>query len=158
MILAPHMLVGSALALKIGNPLLGIPVAIISHYFLDATPHAEYPIHNLKFLRTKNFSEACSVLIKISCDIGSAVFLILLAAHYAHQSLLFAIAGGFAGILPDSTHVLFMLFPGNELLAKHYAFHHKVHFPKEKYASPYLKFGLQVAAVVFSLAAIGTLR
>ncbi len=148
------MLVGSALALKIGNPLLGIPVAIISHYLLDATPHAEYSIKNLLLLRTKNHKKAATVAIKISCDIASGALLILFAAYHAHQSFLYAFTGGFAGILPDFMTFLFILFPRNRLLAKHNAFHQKIHFPKGKHASPVFRYGLQATAIILSIFAI----
>ncbi len=34
-----HALIGTVIAAKIGNPALGIPLAIISHFIADAIPH-----------------------------------------------------------------------------------------------------------------------
>ena len=39
MLETPHALVGAALAVKIGNPLLSIPLAFLSHFVLDRIPH-----------------------------------------------------------------------------------------------------------------------
>ena len=37
--LVPHTLVGVTIASKIPNPLIAIPLAVLSHFLLDATPH-----------------------------------------------------------------------------------------------------------------------
>lgn len=39
MVLLPHTIVGAALAAKIGNPALALPLAFASHFVLDMLPH-----------------------------------------------------------------------------------------------------------------------
>jgi len=39
MLETPHVLVGAAIASKITNPLLSIPMSFISHFMLDKVPH-----------------------------------------------------------------------------------------------------------------------
>ncbi|MDO8452206.1 MAG: hypothetical protein Q7S79_00480 [bacterium] len=39
MIELPHTIVGAAIATKIGNPALALPIALLSHFVLDLTPH-----------------------------------------------------------------------------------------------------------------------
>lgn len=39
MLETPHVLVGAAIATKIGNPLLAIPLALGSHFLLERVPH-----------------------------------------------------------------------------------------------------------------------
>lgn len=39
MLETPHVFVGAAIAAKIGNPLLAIPLALASHFVLDQIPH-----------------------------------------------------------------------------------------------------------------------
>ncbi len=39
MLETPHVIVGAALAVKIHNPLAAIPLALLSHFILDMTPH-----------------------------------------------------------------------------------------------------------------------
>lgn len=39
MLETPHVVVGAAIATKIGNPALAIPLAFLSHFVLDQIPH-----------------------------------------------------------------------------------------------------------------------
>lgn len=39
MIELPHTVVGAAIAVKIGNPALALPLALVSHFVLDPIPH-----------------------------------------------------------------------------------------------------------------------
>ena len=39
MIELPHTIVGAAIAAKIGNPLLALPLALASHFVMDMVPH-----------------------------------------------------------------------------------------------------------------------
>lgn len=39
MLESPHVLVGAAIATKIGNPVLAIPLALGSHFIMDMVPH-----------------------------------------------------------------------------------------------------------------------
>lgn len=39
MLETPHVIVGAVLAVKIGNPLLAVPLSFISHLVLDKVPH-----------------------------------------------------------------------------------------------------------------------
>jgi uncharacterized protein involved in cysteine biosynthesis len=37
-----HALAGAALAVKISNPIIGLPIALISHFLLDLVPHWDF--------------------------------------------------------------------------------------------------------------------
>ena len=39
MLQTPHVIVGTAIAIKIGNPYLALPLALASHFVLDRVPH-----------------------------------------------------------------------------------------------------------------------
>lgn len=39
MLETPHALVGAAIAVKLGNPILSIPLALASHFILEKVPH-----------------------------------------------------------------------------------------------------------------------
>ena len=39
MLETPHVMVGAAIATKVGNPYLAIPLAFLSHFVLDRIPH-----------------------------------------------------------------------------------------------------------------------
>lgn len=39
MLETPHVVVGAAIAMKVVNPVLSIPLAFVSHFILDTVPH-----------------------------------------------------------------------------------------------------------------------
>ncbi|MFH1971517.1 MAG: hypothetical protein ABIJ05_04005, partial [Patescibacteria group bacterium] len=39
MLETPHIIVGAAIASKITNPLLSIPISFVSHFVLEKVPH-----------------------------------------------------------------------------------------------------------------------
>ncbi len=39
MLETPHVLLGAAIATKIGNPFLAVPLSFLSHFILDKVPH-----------------------------------------------------------------------------------------------------------------------
>lgn len=39
MLETPHALVGAAIAIKVGNPFLAIPISFLSHFALEKVPH-----------------------------------------------------------------------------------------------------------------------
>jgi len=41
MIIAPHFLTGAAIASGVKNPLLAVPLALLSHFVLDLIPHKD---------------------------------------------------------------------------------------------------------------------
>lgn len=45
MVEIPHVLVGTAIAVKIGNPALALPLAFASHFVLDLLPHTNPSIY-----------------------------------------------------------------------------------------------------------------
>lgn len=45
MVELPHVLVGAAIAAKVGNPALALPLAFASHFVLDLIPHANPSIY-----------------------------------------------------------------------------------------------------------------
>ena len=75
MVLTPHIIAGAVVAAKIWNPLLGLPLAFLSHFLLDALPHREYSIAGLTRPKSKNFAEsAAKVLVDASLGLGLVVF------------------------------------------------------------------------------------
>ncbi|MBI3290547.1 hypothetical protein HYZ78_04080 [Candidatus Microgenomates bacterium] len=45
MVEIPHVLVGAAIAVKVGNPALALPLAFASHFVLDLLPHTNPSIY-----------------------------------------------------------------------------------------------------------------
>ncbi len=126
MILTPHILAGAAIATNISNPFLGLILAFLSHYFLDFIPHREYSIKNIKKRQwQKSFFDS----LKIALDIFLGILIIL----FLTKKLFLAFTGSFFALLPDGFTLLFLIFPENKFLKKHYFFHSKkVHFFKDE--------------------------
>lgn len=119
MILTCHLLAGAAIASKISNPFSALPLALLSHYFLDSLPQEEYSIENIKQGRwNKTFGE----LSKVFLDISFGILLISLFSN--NNSVIFAAA--FLAIAPDGITLLNKIFPKNKLFVQHQKFHKAV--------------------------------
>ncbi|OGD87899.1 hypothetical protein A3A54_01315 [Candidatus Curtissbacteria bacterium RIFCSPLOWO2_01_FULL_39_62] len=59
-----HALIGASIALKVTNPLLGIPIAILSHFIADLIPHWDAGTnHKKKSLTRLKMEAAADVLL-----------------------------------------------------------------------------------------------
>jgi hypothetical protein len=127
MILSAHILTAAAIASKVPNPILGIFLAFLSHYLLDAIPHKEYSVKNIF---ERNWKDSLSDFLKVSLDGLLGVFLVYLIA----DKNIFIYLGALAGIVPDGIAFLSLLFPKYKLLNIHQSFHHWLHenFQKRK--------------------------
>lgn len=156
MLLAPHVLVGAAIAATVPNPLLGLVFAFLSHFLLDRIPHWEYSIEPLKEIKTKGTRHCMPILRRVAIDIAAGFILMIfaLALHKGESSFFLALFGGFFGILPDGLAMLFFLRKDNGLLSRGlkilYAFHQKIHFDKKKVLP--LRIGLATQAIAVLLA------
>lgn len=157
MLLAPHILVGAALATSIPNPFLGLLFAFLSHFLLDRIPHWEYSIEPLKEIKTKGTRYCMPILRRVALDItlGFVFVIFALALHKGESSFFLALFGGFFGILADGLAGLFFLSKPRGLffraLKAFYAFHQKVHFNK-KMGLPALRIGLSTQAIASLIA------
>ncbi len=121
----PHVAVGAAIATKIPNPLLAIPLAFASHFVLDKIPHWNPHIYK----ETKKFGQLTKKSTKIIIlDSSLALILGLLIASLALPSLnraMVIIAASFASVLPDFIEApyFFLNMRGNEFLKKWITFH-----------------------------------
>lgn len=97
----PHVVVGAAIAAKIGNPALALPLALASHFALDILPHwnphlnSELKIHGRVTGRSTAF---------VAIDgIGSLVagFAIASTVLPNVNHFVIVILGAFLAVLPD---------------------------------------------------------
>ena len=109
MLLTPHLLVGAAIASKISNPFLALPLAFLSHYFFDLIPHDDYSIINIG---EKRWNKSFFDFFKVFLDILVGIFLISLFSH--NNPMIFAAA--FLAIVPDGITMFDILFPQNNKL------------------------------------------
>lgn len=101
MLETPHVIVASAIAYKVGNPYLAIPLSFVSHFVLETVPHWNPHI----MTEMKKFGEITkkSKLI-IACDVILAFFSgFYIASTVLPNTGLFwtIIFSSFFGVLPD---------------------------------------------------------
>jgi hypothetical protein len=145
MILTPHLLLGAAIASLLNNHFLAGLLAFTSHYFLDAIPHYDYSVNNIK---EKNWRKSLPELLKIALDCALSVALLLLLAKNFFQTTIIA---SFA-VLPDGITFFQIILPPNRILKAHSYLHHKVsHWHKNKKISLFWKISSQVAVVVLAV-------
>jgi len=111
MILSTHAVIGAAVAsLFPGKPILGVSVAFLSHFLLDAIPHWDYnlrskhqnPLDPLKDDLPFKFNRDYFLdVLKLGLDFFVGIFLsVLIFWHHTHSWQLL-LAGALAGVLPD---------------------------------------------------------
>lgn len=93
-----HALVGAAIATKIGNPALALPLCLLSHFILDKIPHWD-PLTNKT---TKSFPR---ILKEISADYLIGYVLVMLIFGFSPYLLLAA----FVSQLPDTLEAPYIL-------------------------------------------------
>ena len=141
MILLVHLLLGALIGKEVNNPYLAIPLAFLSHYFLDLLPHIEYPIENIT---KKQWSKSFPDFIKVFLDIFLGLLLIFLFSK--NHPIIYVCA--FFAILPDGIAFLSYFIKSN-FVKKHTFFHsEKIHFLKNKKISIFWRVASQVIVTV----------
>lgn len=157
MLLAPHILVGAAIAASTPNPLLGLLFAFLSHFLLDRVPHWEYSIEPLKQIKAKGIKYCMPILRRVALDIGAGVIVLIIAVTMSGENIPFAAwaLGGFFGVLPDGLSFLHFIRkkggPISKILKFIFILHQKIHFDK-KTGLPPLRIGLSTQAITVLLA------
>lgn len=101
MIELPHTIVGAAIATKIGNPALALPIALLSHFVLDLTPHWN-PHLNKEIKEYGHVTKRTTVIIvgDVVLSLISGFYLASLALPDVNKFLII-LAGCFLAVLPD---------------------------------------------------------
>jgi len=101
MLETPHALLGAAIAVKLGNPALSIPIAFASHFILEKVPHWNPHLTN----ETKKFGaptrQSTAIVIidsSLALILGSAI-----AFSQAPNTIMVVgtLLSAFAAVLPD---------------------------------------------------------
>lgn len=101
MVELPHTIVGAAIAVKIGNPALALPLAFASHFVLDMLPHWNPQISSEKRilgeLRPKT-KKVIAIDVVVSLIVGTLIATSVLpdVRHFVVVLL-----GAFFAVLPD---------------------------------------------------------
>ncbi len=101
MLETPHVAVGAAIASKIPNPLISIPLSLASHFLLDRVPHWN-PHLNTEMKKLGKISKKNTNFV-----IADVLLAILVGGFFAHKVLpntthsITILAASFAAVLPD---------------------------------------------------------
>jgi len=111
MLYMPHFLAGALVMKYSGNPILGLPLAMLSHIILDMMPHNDFEIKPgitiREFLRIEKRRRNL-IIAALATDYLLAIiafFWVFLTFKNAWLNL-----GGIMGVLPDLTEQILMLF------------------------------------------------
>lgn len=97
----PHTVVGAAIAVKVGNPALAIPLAFASHFALEFVPHWNPHLYTEtkkygKVTKRSTYFVAADVALSLAAGFFIASTVLPDAAHF--WTVIFA---AFAAVLPD---------------------------------------------------------
>lgn len=156
MLLAPHILVGAAIAANSPNIFLGLVLAFLSHLLLDRIPHWEYSVEPLKEIKTKGYKYCIPIFRRVAADLCAGYLVLIVAVIISGNDIPFVAwaLGGFLGILPDG--LSFLLFIRRKdgyfgvILKMFYILHQKIHFNKK--ILPPIRVGLATQAIAVLLA------
>jgi len=101
MLETPHVIVGAAIASKIPNPLISLPLAFGSHFILDKVPHWN-PHLNTETQKYGKVTKKSTAL--VAMDVGLALVSGLTIASTSLPSVSHALVilfGSFFAVLPD---------------------------------------------------------
>lgn len=101
MLETPHVAVGAAIATKVGNPLLAIPLAFGSHFLLERVPHWNPHLNTETKKHGKPTKQSTIIVIIDACVALGLGFFIALKALPNTSHVLTIIAASFASVLPD---------------------------------------------------------
>ncbi len=90
-----HALTGALIGISVGEPVLALPAAFLSHYLCDALPHFGSTMPIKKWLRTKTF------LRLLISDAVLCIALVLALALLQPNHWLLASACAFVATVPD---------------------------------------------------------
>lgn len=119
----PHVVVAAAIATKVANPALAIPLALGSHFILEKVPHWN-PHWNTEKKKFGHVSEKTIFLVFLDAAIalmaGSYIAYLSLPNYNLAVTVLFAC---FAGVLPDLIEAPYFFFDKrNKFIDKWIAF------------------------------------
>ena len=110
MLQTPHVVIGTAIAIKVGNPYLAIPLALASHFVLDRVPH--WNPHTYTEAMKYGIPKRETILLTI-IDICTALGLGLWIASFFlpdYGRVTVILLAAFASVLPDIAKYPFFLF------------------------------------------------
>ncbi len=111
MLYTPHFLTGAAIMKLFPDPKIGLPLALLSHFILDLTPHNDFDLKPGITLK-EFFAFPKKRLYFILGVMGVDYLLTILSFLWIlyHFQNYWLLAGGVAGVLPDMVEQFLMFF------------------------------------------------
>ncbi|MBI3955608.1 hypothetical protein HY338_04120 [Candidatus Gottesmanbacteria bacterium] len=111
MLYTPHFLTGAAIMKLFHDPVIGLTLAVLSHFALDLTPHNDFDLKPGITLK-EFFAFPKKRLYLILGVMGVDYLLTILSFLWIlfHIQNYWLLAGGIVGILPDATEQFLMFF------------------------------------------------
>ncbi len=115
MLETPHVIVAAAIAYKIGNPALALPLALGSHFILEKVPHWN-PHLNTEIRKYGKLTTLTMTIIYFDVFIAfiSGLYLAFTVIPDTNRSLIILIAC-FLGVLPDLAEAPYFLWQKKNL-------------------------------------------
>ncbi len=107
MLETPHVAVGAAIAVKVGNPYLALPLALLSHFILDRVPH--WNPHFYTEMKKYGKPSKASTTLAIVDSVAALGLGLAVAAGALPDTMKFGIivAACFLSVLPDQVKTPF---------------------------------------------------
>jgi len=110
MLETPHVALGAAIAIKVGNPYLTIPLAIASHFLLERVPHWN-PHLNTEMKKYGHLTNKTKLIIALDTTLALGLGIIVALKALPNSSLsILVIASSFASIVPDLLESPYFIF------------------------------------------------
>jgi hypothetical protein len=91
-----HALIGTVIAARIGNPALAIPIALASHFIVDAIPHWDTAYH-----RAQNSKERFIITSATDVLLGFVLSYLLIVLFFPATNIFYAFLIIIVAQLPD---------------------------------------------------------
>jgi len=110
MLETPHVALGAAIAIKVGNPYLAIPLALASHFLLEKVPHWN-PHLNTEMKKYGHLTNKTKLIIALDTTLALGLGIIVALKALPNSSLsILVIASSFASIVPDLLESPYFIF------------------------------------------------
>ena len=110
MLETPHVALGAAIAIKVGNPYLAIPLALASHFLLERVPHWN-PHLNTEMKKYGPLTNKTKLIIALDTTLALGLGIVVALKALPNSSLsILVIASSFASIVPDLLESPYFIF------------------------------------------------
>lgn len=148
MLETPHTLTGAALATKISNPFISLPLALVSHFILDRIPHWNPHLYTEKKENGKISKKSFTIVtLDSSIALASGTIIALTQSTNTMHSFII-ITACFLSVLPDVIEAPYFFLNKKSALMEKW-----INFQKSIQNNAILPWGI-ITQIIISIAAI----